>query len=72
MGLALAVGKGRSAASQIRGVLREVCALTLGCRLHLGVRWAPSERNPSDAPSRGCYCIKGQGGPDGAAAATDP
>ena len=41
-GLSLAAGKGRSAAFQIRDVLREICALTLACHIRASVRWAPS------------------------------
>ena len=52
LALALAAGKGRSTTARLRFTLRRIAALLLVCDVRLYVRWVPSERNPSDAPSR--------------------
>ncbi|CAK0881852.1 unnamed protein product [Prorocentrum cordatum] len=58
MSLSLAIGKGRGGSAQQRSVLREICAISLACRLRVVARWAPSELEPPGGPSRGLPCIK--------------
>ena len=55
LALALAAGKGRSTTARLRASLRRIAALLLACDVRLYVRWVPSERNPSDKPSRGGF-----------------
>ena len=48
-----AAAKGRSSAPGLRGVLRQLAALIMGCNFLLRLVYIPSESNPADAPSRG-------------------
>ena len=52
LGLALARGKGRAASPHLAPILRSLCALSLRTGAKFSVRWAPSELNQADAPSR--------------------
>ena len=53
MVVTLATSKGRSSAGSLVQVMRRIAALLLATGISLHVRWLPSERNPSDAASRG-------------------
>ena len=53
MVVTLASAKGRSSASALVQTMRRIAALLLATGISLHVRWLPSERNPSDAASRG-------------------
>jgi len=48
-----AASKGRSSAPGLRGVLRQIAALAMGCNFLLRLVYIPSESNPADNPSRG-------------------
>jgi hypothetical protein len=48
-----AAAKGRSSAPGLRGVLRHLAAITMGCNFLLYLVYIPSESNPADKPSRG-------------------
>ena len=48
-----ATSKGRSSAAALIQTMRRIAALFLGTGICLRLRWLPSERNPSDAASRG-------------------
>ena len=52
LALALSLGKGRSGSRRLLRALRRIAAVALACGLRLLVRWAPSERNVADRPSR--------------------
>ena len=53
MVVTLASAKVRSSAAALVQVMRRTAALLLATGISLRVRWLPSERNPSDAASRG-------------------
>ena len=48
-----AASKGRSSAPGLRGILRQIAALSMGCDFLIRLVYIPSESNPSDSPSRG-------------------
>ena len=52
MTAACAVSKGRAQTWRLRNVVQKISALLLGTGSSLVSRWAPSEWNPSDGPSR--------------------
>ena len=53
LGLALSIGKGRSANHAMLRVNQKIGALLLACNIVLRARWIPSELNVADGPSRG-------------------
>jgi len=53
MPLCLAIGKGRSSSPLLKGITREVAALSLAFGVRFVCRWVVSEFNVADSPSRG-------------------
>ena len=53
MSLCMSVSKGRAQSYPLFRINQQLSALALAGNFSVRVRWVPSERNPSDGPSRG-------------------